>query len=225
MGGVAESYIKGAAARAEAEELKSEMAPLASEIATQRATNPKFNLDDFLRDRALTGQTEMQRVAAMHHAAALGRDNIMRELVNSADSDVKRHAQEAISANAGALVGKAPDLVKPIDVAFNNVTGSDMAQFSTDTMATYMKYLGGLHAAATAPGATAKDADNLAVATSSFNSAVVDITKNTELQSKFNNASGKKIESTLATLPSAFQAYATSNLTGLAGIQPDGKIR
>ena len=224
-GSVAESYIKGAAARAEAEELKSEMTPLASEIAERRATDPTFELDGFLKKRALTGQTEMQRVAAMHHAAALGRDNIMRDLVKSTDPDVKRHAQEAISANVGALISKAPDLVKPANIAFNTVTGNDMAQFSTYTMGAYMEHLNGLQKAAAAPGATAKDAENLTTATNSFNSAVEDITKSPELQARFSSGSGVAITKAITAIGGTFSAFAAGSLTGLKNIKSDGKIR
>ncbi len=229
-GSVARSYIEGAAARAEAEELKSEMAPLTSEIAERRAKDPAFNLDNFLRTRALDkNHTEMQRTAAIHHAAALGRSNIMRELLDDktdgVDEGVRRQTQEAISANAGALINKAPDLIKPAGVAFNNVTGSDLVQFSPDTMTAYMQHLNGLYAAANAPGAKQDDIDSLTAATSSFNTAIEDISRSTELQARFNSAGGKTIENTITEIGGKFEEYADVNLLSRAGIQDDGKIR
>lgn len=224
-GSVAQSYIRGAAARAEAEELKSEMAPLTSEIAAQRASNADFDLDGFLRNQARNGQTEMRRVAAMHYAASVGRDNVMRELISSGDPEITRHAQEAISANAGSLAGKAPDLVKPASVAFGTVTGSELAQFSAYTMEAYVQHLSTLQAAASAPGAKPDAIEKLETATASFNSAVQDITNSPDLQSKFSSGSGKAIQNAIASIGGGFEAYASSALTGLGSIKTDGKIR
>jgi len=227
-GSVAQSYIKGAASRAEAEALKSEMAPLISEIAAEKARQGSaFELDQHLRDK-IKSSSGTQRAAAIHYAASLGRDNIMRELLEPGqDPETKRFAQEAVSANAGSLVSKAPDLVKPTAVAFDTVTGEDLTKFSKDTMSAYVKYLDSLHAAATAPGASQKAKDSLATATASFNSAVTDITMNPTLQAAFSSSSGTAIEKELASVTTspAFQAYAGSSLIGLAAIQPDGKIR
>jgi len=138
---------------------------------------------------------------------------------------VKRHAQEAISANVGALISKAPDLVKPANIAFNTVTGNDMAQFSTYTMGAYMEHLNGLQEAAAAPGATAKDAENLTTATNSFNSAVEDITKSPELQARFSSGSGVAITKAITAIGGTFSAFAAGSLTGLKNIKSDGKIR
>lgn len=226
-GSVAQSFIRGAASRAEAEALKSEMQPLTSEIAAAKAITPDFDLDGFLRTRAKsTAHSESQRAAAIHYAASLGRDNIMRELVNDPNAEIKRVAQEAVSANAGSLVNKAPDLVKPPFVAFDTVTGEDLTKFSAYTMGTYVQYLDNLHAVATSPSATQKQKEQLATATASFNSAVEDITKNPTLQGSFSSSNGTAIVTELANSKSpTFQSYANTNLHGLAAIQPDGKIR
>lgn len=225
-GEAAQSFMRGAASRAEAEELKTALQPLIREIAQVRASGG--DVDRFLTDRATsTTHSSAEQNAAMHQAAALGRDDVIRNLQSTLPPARQTQLQEAITANAGALLGKAPDIVKGgPGPAFGNVTGDQLAKFSAGTAASHMRYLEGLHASATAPGATPADRLALDAAVQSFNSAVEDITRDSLLQASFGSDTGTRIERTIAaSASSAFRAYAGSTMTGLAAIQADGKIR
>lgn len=224
-GEAAQSFMRGAASRAEAEELKTASQPLIREIAQERAAGR--NVDTFLTARATSAtHTGAERAAAMHQAAALGRDDVIRHLQSTLPAAHQTELQEAITSNAGALLGKAPDIVKGAGPAFGSVSGDQLAKFSAGTAAAHMQYLEGLHAAAIAPGATPADRQALDAAVQSFNGAVEDITRDSLLQASFGSDTGTRIERTIAASGSAaFQAYAGSNMTGLAAIQADGKIR
>lgn len=232
----ARSYIQGTVARIEARDLSEAMQSLDKEVAQERVSGR--NTDDFLRGRATnTNATEIQRKAAYYSLAALGRDGVLRTMrdnpVAGEDNDTRTARlnliQEAITANAGKLSDKAPDLVKNSnDVAFNHVTGNDLAGFSTGTAAAYMRHLENLHTTATAPTATPDQIRTRDEAVNAFNSAVEDITRTPALQSKFGDDVGRTIQSTISSSSAGFQTYATGpagTMIGLAAIQTDGKIR
>lgn len=128
--------------------------PLQQEIAAVRSgthTNAAYagmSVDQFLQHRATdTSRGSTEREAAMHQAAALGRDGVVRGLSRTPGVD-QQALQRATTTNAGALVGKAPDLVKGEGAAFGSITGSDMAGFSAGTAAAHMEHLQRLHAEA-----------------------------------------------------------------------------
>lgn len=206
-------------AQAEGDDFKSAQAPLAREIAQQRAQGN--NIDTFLEERASSKtHTSAERAVAMDSLASMGRDQSLRNLSTNSDPDHQRLLQESISRNAGSLLSGAPDLVKGKSVAFGNVKGSQLASFSKDTAAAYAEHLKGLQAASVAPGASAKDLEAFATAQQSFNSAIEDISKDTSLQASFGGDVGRNIQAVTGTSPAL-----VASLSGLARIQIDGKIR
>jgi hypothetical protein len=230
----AQAFMRGAASRAEAEELKSARTPLKQEVAAVRSRGE--DVDAFLEHSAtdLT-RSASEREAAMHEAAELGRDRVVRTLTNHAGVD-QQAMQRAIAAGAGSLIGKAPDTVKGADAAFGTTTGDQMAGYSSGTAAVHLDHLDRLHdervrlgAAAAAPDASPDDVQAALAAQTryeqavgSFNSAIDDIQNTPALQSKFGGDVGKQYTTGAAALPAAVRA----DLTGLARIQAaDGKIR
>lgn len=233
-GEAAQAFMRGATSRAEAEELKTALQPLVRELAQVRASGG--DPDAFLLTRATsTAHTAAERNAAMHQAAALGRDGVIRRLESNPVVD-QTALREAIGANAGSLMGKAPDVVKGADAAFGTATGDQLAGYSSGAAFVHLDHLKNLHnervrlgTAAAAPGASADDVNAATTAqakyeqaVSSFNSAIDDVQKTPALQSKFGGDVGKQYTTSAATLPAAVRA----DLTGLAKIQAtDGKIR
>ena len=151
----------------------------------------------------------------MHKAAALGRDGVVRNLASHAGTD-QAALQRAINANAGSLIGKAPDLVKTTAAAFKGFTGKDMSGWSDGTAVAFMKHVEGLNAAGDIAGVNTALAD--------FASAAKDIQGNPNLQGEFNSETGKKFLAEATRLAST-----TPALTGVTGafgaIGADGKIR
>jgi hypothetical protein len=207
------SYAKGqeiasrATAAAEAEELKKALQPLIRELA---------GMDSVAKDAHLAGKIAAggtEAAAALHYSASIGDSGFMRKQLATAAStgnaELKRQTYEAINANSGALLGKAPDLVKGGSAAFGNVKGADLASFSKDTAQAYMEHLKSLTGA------------ELTTALGGFNSAVEDITKSADLQSKFSGDTGTALAHHAGNLDPAVQAQ----MHGTAAIQSDGKIR
>ncbi|WP_192497502.1 hypothetical protein [Pseudoclavibacter sp. CFCC 11306] len=176
----------------EADQLKEALQGLAREIATEKsrprgANEAAFNQDDFLRDRAKdTSRSGSDRAAAVHQAASLGRDGVLRDLAQDSSVD-QRTVQEAISSNAGSLAKKAPDLVKGEDAAFGNVTGEELTGFSAKTTQQYMEYL--------------KNKNDNDAAVKSFIGAVEDIRNDSTLQGKFGSDSGAVLSRAARDLP------------------------
>lgn len=243
VNGAGAAYIRAVETRAQGEELKAALEPLVKEIAAVRAgSHPSFagtDVDAFLLARATsTTHSAAEREVAMHQAAALGRDGVIRGLDNHpalagyTPEERQQHAearQRAIAANAGALVGKAPDIVKGADAAFGSVTGADLAGYSAGTAAAQVAHLQELHAQAndmtrSVAQRAASQAD-LDTAVASFDSAIEDIRRDPSLQAKFSGDTGRRIESTIAASNPAFQTYITAHLTKRTHIQADGKIR
>lgn len=229
------SNAEAIVANAEAKEVADAQKVLTQQMGLARAQGgASFNQDAYLREAATgtgahSGNTEIQRSAAMQQLAAAGRDGVIRDLQthfrNTGNGTAQANLQRAIQANGGALAGKAPDIVKGAGPAFGNTKGKDLAGFTAGTAEVHMEHLQNLFAAASSPSATPKDHEALDAAVSAFNSAVEDIVSNPSLQAEFGPDVGKKYVESLGKSSAAFQAYAGSNLTGLAGIQPDGKIR
>lgn len=218
---------QAAAIQGEQEDIKMEQAALQKEIDASKAANPNFDSDGHLMSKAVSG-SKSQRAAAMHMLAGAGRDKAIRQLQSNPNAD-KAALQRAVSANGGALAAKAPDLVKGPNAAFGSVSGEDLSKFSADTGRAYMEHLQGLHAKASAPGATQADQQALADATTSFNSAVEDISNNPTLQAAFSGDTGanilKAVKGPGIGPATAFQAYAESRLGSVAGFNDNGKIR
>ena len=186
------SSARSTVANAEAKELGDAMKVLDQDIATaQVSQGSSFNKDKFLMGVATSPTaTETQKSAAMHQLASLGRDKQIRELQTqfraSGDTHSEENLNRAIQANGGALVGKAPDLIKGgAGPAFNTVTGDQMAGFSAGTAEVHVKHLEDLYTKATSPTATADDLKEFNVAMTSFNSAISDIRNNPTLQAKY----------------------------------------
>ncbi len=216
-----------ARAGAEAEALKRALEPLTREIA--EATARGENTDTFLSDRAhgrsADGRqfNDMERTAAMHKLAEMGRDDVLRNMRTEfasgpdgtgGDPAMALRLTQAIQANGGALAARAPDLVKPPAVAFSNLTGADLAAMSNTTMTAYMAHvqrLGG-------PAEDGGDAAAYQAATANLASAITDIANNTTLQSSFKGNSGAVLLGAAGNNAEVRQA--------LGGyVQPDGKIR
>jgi hypothetical protein len=224
----------------EAEQTKIASTMLARELAAVRSgTHPTYKaheMDRFLEDRAKSAaHSPAQRAAAMQTAASLGRSSVIRSLnghfegQGDAGAADRVSIQRAVSDNANALLGKAPDLIKGADPAFNNVKGQDLASFSPDTAKSHLEHLQALYQKANSPTATQEEKDIFQLAAGAFSSAVEDITKNPTLQAAFGADVGRQIVGMTTpppgATPTAFQAWASASLTGLAAIQPDGKIR
>lgn len=231
--GAGAAYIRAVEARAQSEELKAALEPLVKEIAAVRAgSHTQFtgtDVDAFLRARATsTTHSDTEREAAMHQATALGRDGVVRSLSTTPGVD-QESLQRAITSNAGALVGKAPDIVKGVEAAFSSVTGADLAGYSAGTAAAQVAHLQELHTQANdmtrSTAQRAASQADLDSAVTSFNSAVEDITLDKTLQAKFGRDTGQSVVRTIGAGGPAFQAYAATHLVGVAAIQPDGKIR
>jgi hypothetical protein len=218
-------------ATAQAEELKQATAPLANEIAQWRQNNA--NVDDMLEQRAFSkDHSEIERAAAVHQLAAMGRSQVLRNIEARADPKLRTVLEEAKGANAGALVNKAPDIIKGQKGAFGSVTGEQLASFTPDTAKSQMDYISSLYKSANDPATSAADRARVSVelndAVTAFNSAVTDITANSSLQAAFNGATGNQISQSVAAISAAdpsFTAFVNSSLHGLAAIQADGKIR
>lgn len=222
--------IKGSAratvANAEAKDLSDATKVLEQDIANaQVKQGASFNKDQFLMTRATSSTaTETERSAAMHQLASLGRDKQVRELQAQFRAAGDTHAEEnlnrAIQANGGALVGKAPDIIKGgAGPAFNNVTGDQMAGFSADTARVHVEHLNDLYQKASAPGATQATRDEFNIAMTSFNSAVADIRSNPTLQAKFAGDVGQSIIKTFngPGINPAFKAYLPGSIDSSSG--------
>jgi len=197
-----------ATAAAEAEELKKALQPLIRSLASMNPEEKKAHL----KSEAAAGNT--RSAAALHYSASIGDSGFMREQLKNANdtgnAELRRQANEAINANSGALLGKAPDLVKGAGNAFGNVKGADLANFSADTAEAYMQHLGSM----TGP--------ELSTAIDGFNSAVEDISKSADLQSKFSGDTGNALKTHAA---KNLRPEVHESMGGFAAVQSDGKIR
>lgn len=204
----------------EATELRVAKSNLGDEIADWKAKNE--NIDANLVTRALDkSRTQAERSAAMHELAGLGRDKAIRSLRTSAGftADDEVSLQHAISSNAGALVSKAPDLVKTTGPAFDNVTGEQLANFSADTARVHAEYLRNLYQTYQTTGSVA-DRDAFNTAYTSFSTAIESMRQDPTLLAKFSGEAGRKYRDEFdnASTPAGFAAYLPS------AIGPTGRI-
>lgn len=202
----------------ESEELKEAIQALTRKLSAHKASGG--DPDEFFEHMAKNGATAAERSAAMHLAAANGRDGVIRRLAGSTTGEERESLQRAIDANTASLKGKAPDIVKGTAAAFSSFTGADMAQWSGGTANEFMDHLAALHASG--------DTQGLTQAINMFNSAAADIAGSAELQGTFSADAGSAILAKLgqsATSNPALHAYLQNHLGGAAGINPEGKIR
>ncbi len=241
----------------ERKQLEESSTLLEKELSTNKATDPDFNSDSFLESRAKDQTRSIhERRAALHTLGKLGRDGVLRRLGDSTIDPTTGQAynygvsesdrQSAISANAGALVSKAPDMVKGEKAAFENMKGGDLVKLSSGSIASYMDFIkksntGASTAytdyinAAHAPAGTytteqlaalsdkSTKADTLNKNTlASFRTSIEDIRQNKQLQSDFGGDIGKLIKEKTSDL-------SMSSLPDIAAartkIDTDGKIR
>ena len=215
---------KATMAGAESEELKHASLALENELANV----PIEERDDHLIRQARTAGTEIERTAALHKLASGGRDGALRKLMDTSNSDNatvdQSQVRKAMDANGGALVGKAPDLVKGAAGAFGTAKGADVASFSGGTAEQYMAHLKSLsdtyskHAPGTEEHTQAKE--SLEKAITGFNASMQDIQASADLQSKFGFDTGLAIKKGAQSLPPEI-----SSLMSLSAIKSDGKIR
>lgn len=219
-----------------AEQVKTHQTMLNREMAQVKAgSHPRYTpnqSDTFLQHRATsTDHAPAQRAAAMNMASQLGRSQVLRDVdshytaMGAAGAEDKVALSTAISDNAGALLGKAPDLVKGAAPAFGNIKGKDMAGFSADTAEAHMKHLADLFTTASAPGATPDEIAAFTDAAAAFEGAITDVRSSSDLQASFGADVGKKIQDTVASDP-AFAAWVSGGgIANWGDIKADGKIR
>lgn len=231
-------------AAAEAEDSKEAMQPLLRQLASMDPGEKRTHLDAEI----VAGGA--RRSAAIQYAAQIGDTGFLRNhlagrdsngnsiasridpatgLASAEQTDVTRRIREGINSNAGAITGKAPDLVKGAGPAFGSIKGDDLVQFKPDTANAFVQHLQQLQTATTSIDPRLNAAQNAAAqaaavadldkAIDGFNSAVEDITLSPELQGKFSADVGREFAA--RTAGTSFQG----RLSGLAGIQTDGKIR
>lgn len=189
-----------AIASGEAEELKKALQPLIRELAGMdpdaKTAHLKSEID--------TGGAARSS-AALHYAASVGNTELLRKYTEGND-DHARQANEAIQANAGVIMAKAPDLVKGRKLAFSSPKAAEIATWDAETANKFME-----HVKTMAP-------DSQKTAMDSFDVAMDVITKSPDLQSKLGVNTTK-----------AFLSYAEDpvlkNMAGLGAIREDGSVR
>lgn len=202
----------------EAEDLRDAMQPLVRQLSIMEPSMKKAHLEG----EVAAGGTRAS--AALNYSGSIGDTKFLADQMSThaTNPDIVRRAREAISANAGAITAKAPDLVKGPEAAFENVKGSDLVGFKKDTMERMVGHLQGLHTKAhTSTGNSTTDAANMKKyvdAANSFNAALKDISLNNNLQGQFGGELGVAIRDKSAGTPIAGDIH-------IAHIGPDGKIR
>lgn len=193
-------------AKALSESLSSSLKTLAIEVAKQKAVGN--DTDAFLVARARNKSLpQIEQDAAIHQLATTGRDKAIRDL--QGDSSINQSTvQEAISAGASSLIGKAPDLVKGAKAGFGDVTGEQLAGYSKSTAEAYITHMEGLSGA------------DFTTATARFEKAIDDIKADSSLQAKFSGDTGLEIIKTLGSAPKAAASIgtaATLNIDSVSG--------
>jgi len=225
-GSVANKYISDTVMRLDAKNLTDAIQSFTKEIADYRASGGKDD-DGFITDRIINRNgtaTALEIKAAQHTAGALGRDDILRTERNkyntapANETDQARQIrekklgeiQEAISANAGKLASKAPDLVKNRDdAAFEDINAHALTDFSKGAAGALVKHLESLRQTAATTGSV-DDVKKYAKAVNAFNNSVREIASNPELRSKFEGATGKALRETISANPGLGKALSQS---------------
>ncbi len=215
-------YASRAIASAEAEELKRALEPLRRTLATmspeQKATH--------LKQEVAAGGSRAS--AALHYGASVGDTGLLREGLGSGNADTQRMTRQAIDANASAVKGKAPDLVKGSQGAFGSFTGSDMAQWDSGTAKAFAKHMQHMKEQSingTLPPEQRQDFERkLSSSMRSFDGASEDISRSADLQAVFKGDVGVTISHEVSQA-GIDPSIAAGIQTGLSKIGPDGKIR
>jgi len=189
-----------AQAAAEAEALKEALTPLLRNIAGMDAATREKYLNDEAR------RPDARGAAALHYSASIGDANFMRKQLSYVDSNpevqaiVRRQAREAVNANAGALVGKAPSIVKGAGAAFGTVKAEDMATWDETTAQEFADHV------ATLTGG------DLTKATDAFNVAINNLADNPALKGKFSTETAKRLQSAIVAKPTLSSTLVTSRI-------------
>jgi hypothetical protein len=193
-------------AKALSDSLSSSLKTLAQEVAKEKAAGN--DTDAFLVARARNKSLpQIEQDAAIHQLATTGRDKAIRDLQGDATIN-QSTVQEAISAGAGSLIGKAPDLVKGAKAGFGDVTGEQLAGYSKSTAEAYIKHMEGL------------SAPDFATASARFDKAINDIKADSTLQAKFSGDTGLELIKTLGSSPrtaASIGGTASSNIDSVSG--------
>ncbi|HEY8992710.1 MAG TPA: hypothetical protein VIM37_02560 [Candidatus Microsaccharimonas sp.] len=237
-----QSISEKAIAATEQEHLKEAMQPLLRNISALAPDAKGKYLEDEVTEGMNPGGDHSRASAALHYAAQIGDTNFLRKQLKTGNSDIERMTREAINANPGSVIGKAPDLVKGAGPAFGSLKGSDIVQFKPDTATALITHLKSLADNASTAQTQVGSAQYLSdpkfkdeidktittytTAVNGLNSAIEDVSKSPELQGQFSADVGVRIvqevsQITKATGNTTFE----SQLGGIAGIQSDGKIR
>ena len=220
---VGQQVASRAQAAAEAEELKKALQPLVRELA---GMDPEHK-GDHLNDEVAAGGA--RAAAALHYSASIGDDGFLRKHIDTAKSsgntELSRQAFEAVQANSGALLGKAPDLVKGADAAFKSLKGAQLATMSEGGMQALANHIQSLSTTAstiTDPAKAAAAALKLDTAIAGLNSAAQDVANDVQLQGNFTGTSGLALRNATAGFGPALQVRIQPALDHIKG---DGKIR
>lgn len=216
--GRAQARATSTLARLDKEDLDGATVKLTAKI--DKAKLAGKNPDTELMNAFSSGGSSMESKAAINMLAAQGRDKAIRELQSSASPAQKEVIQDAITSNAGALVGKAPDLVKGAGGAFSSMDGKTLTGLSSDTAKEYIKHMGDLFSTASAAGASDKEKKAFNDAMSSFSNSIEDIRRDPGLQGSFKGDAGQAI----------MDAFKDSGIAGFNAYKPSsidasGKIR
>lgn len=216
-----------AVATLEAEELKNALQPLLRQLASM---DPGKKREHLQAEVAAGGS---RAAAAVQYAAQVGDTGFLRKQIDIAKNggesvdpnmaklhpslvgknpDLERKTREAINANAGSVIGKAPDLVKGPDPAFSSIKGSDIVQFKPDTAKAFVAHLRKLQSDPTRR-------NDYEVAIAGFNNAIQDVKNSSELQGQFSAEVGSTLQRETAS-----DTFRTE-MTGLSDIDASGKVR
>ncbi len=213
-----------AVAAAEAEDLKQALEPLRRTLATlDPAEKAKY------LEKEVQSGNKTRANAALHYSASIGDTGFLRKQIeNGTNPDIVRMARQAVDANASAIKGKAPDLVKGVEGAFKSFNGADMAQWDKGTAAAFSKYVINNNARSTDPRLNAADQqkalDDYNASVRSFNSASEDIHLSPEQQSVFKGETGNAIIRNLQAA-GVDPSVAIAMQAGISRFDVNGKIR
>lgn len=146
------SGARGTVNAYEAQKLKQNTDNLEAKLKTDRAAavaaGISFNEAEALKQYALAqNSSPEERSAAMHLMAQRGNINeirLVKEKFEANDDKSSLAALDvAISANAGSIISKAPDLIKGADGAFKDITASELVQLHPTTARAHAEYING----------------------------------------------------------------------------------
>lgn len=208
------SKARNTVAAAEAESLKDAVQTMQRRVAEEN------DEDGFLEDQAINGTTASDRAAAMHLLASRGSDKQLRRLQARDPGDAEHHRslKAAINANVGALISKAPDIVKGSEGAFTAVTADQFSKYSGDTARAYMEHLSNLNNAANATGASDSVKQTRDRAFGAFFTALSGVANTPQLATTFNNDAGMEVAKYLDREANNHTDNITNQLNSVTGL-------